>query len=228
MAFADELFDLNRQHLNVSQLFVQESNLRSGKVRLLFVTDETPRELRRLVEFLNEKMADVEVLAVEIKQFVNNDQKVLVPRVIGLTERGRGGKGAELPPRKHIDRTAFLGACTPAIARFFARVLDLAEKRGYLIYWGMVGFSVRVQLADGAGSFVYGFPSGEFQFYFNQLTNFDPETLKKLRKDLLGFGVFRVAGEYTLKAVVDEENTPKMEKVYDFILVRIGEIVKTH
>ena len=52
-----------------------ESNLRSGKVRLLFVTDETPRELRRLVEFLNEKMGDVEVLAVEIKQFVGKAKR---------------------------------------------------------------------------------------------------------------------------------------------------------
>src|SRR4051794_2828967 len=37
-----------------------EANLRAGRVRLVFVADETPRELRRLVEFLNEKMADVE------------------------------------------------------------------------------------------------------------------------------------------------------------------------
>lgn len=203
-----------------------ESNLRSGKVRLLFVTDETPRELRRLVEFLNEKMGDVEVLAVEIKQFVGKGQKALVPRVIGLTERGRGGKGADGSPRRHIDRAAFLSACKPAVARFFARVLDLAEKRGYLIYWGMVGFSVRAQLADDAASFVYGFPNGEFQFFFNQLSDFGQETLEKLRKDLLDFGVFRKAGDYTLKVVVDEENIPKMEKVYDFILDRVGEIVK--
>ena len=42
---------------------VVESNLLNGRVRLIFVADETPRELRRLVEFLNQKMADVEVLA---------------------------------------------------------------------------------------------------------------------------------------------------------------------
>lgn len=56
-----------------------EENLRSGKVRLLFVADSIPAELRRLVEFLNEKMSDVEVLAVEIKQFLGaGEQKVLV------------------------------------------------------------------------------------------------------------------------------------------------------
>ena len=205
-----------------------ESNLRSGKVRLLFVTEETPRELRRLVEFLNEKMADVEVLAVEIKQFVNNDQKILVPRVIGLTEKGRGGTGRDLPPKKHIDRTAFLGACKPAIATFFERVLDLAEKRGHRIYWGTVGFSVKAHLADREPSFVYGYPGGDFQFFFGHLTDLDSEVLKKLRKELLDFGVFREAGEYTVKAKVEEPNIPKMQEVYDFILDRIDEIVETN
>jgi hypothetical protein len=200
-----------------------ESNLRSGKVRLLFVTDETPRELRRLVEFLNEKMADVEVLAVEIKQFVGKGQKVLVPRVIGLTEKIVG------PPPK-TNRTDFLKACNPGIAKFFERVLDLAEERGHRITWGTVRFSVGAQLPDGSAAFVYGYgwSGGEFDFLFSHLSDFGPETLKKLRKELLGFGVFKEAGDQTLKAYVDETNIPKMQEVYDFILDRIDEIVKTH
>ncbi len=210
-----------------------ESNLRSGKVRLLFVTDETPRELRRLVEFLNEKMGDVEVLAVEIKQFVHEDQKVLVPRVIGITEKSREVKGGDKPSPKNTDRTAFLSACKPSIAKFFERVLDLAEKRGHRIYWGTTCFSVGARLTEGSASFLYCYPQGEFDFYFSQLSefldgqlHFDPETLKKLRKELLDFGVFREAGKHTLKADVDERNIPKMEKVYDFILDRVGEILK--
>lgn len=69
-----------------------ERNLREHKVRLIFVTDSTPKELRRLIEFLNEKMMHVEVLAVEIKQIQREDahgRKALVPRVIGLTESAR-------------------------------------------------------------------------------------------------------------------------------------------
>ncbi len=45
-------------------------NLRAGKVRLLFVADEIPAELQRVVEFLNEQMNPAEVLAVEIRQFM--------------------------------------------------------------------------------------------------------------------------------------------------------------
>src|SRR5262245_25634626 len=70
-----------------------ESNLRAGKVRLIFVAYSTSKELRRLVEFLNDKMSDVEVIAVEIKQFLGGDnQKALVSRVVGLTESARVNK----------------------------------------------------------------------------------------------------------------------------------------
>jgi hypothetical protein len=67
-----------------------EQNLRSGRVRLLFVADEIPGELRRVIEFLNERMSPTEVLGIEIKQYVGEgDLKTLVPRVVGQTEQAR-------------------------------------------------------------------------------------------------------------------------------------------
>lgn len=60
-------------------------NLQDRNIRLLFVADEIPTELQRIVEFLNEQMDRTEVLAIEIKQFVGRDQTGLVPRVIGRT-----------------------------------------------------------------------------------------------------------------------------------------------
>jgi hypothetical protein len=67
-----------------------EQNLRSGRVRLTFVSDEIPPELRRVIEFLNERMSPTEVLGVEIKQYIGNgDLKTLVPRIVGQTEEAR-------------------------------------------------------------------------------------------------------------------------------------------
>ncbi len=70
-----------------------KTNLQAGKVRLVFVSDEIPTELRRIVEFLNQQMDPAEVLAVEIKQYVSQDSnlKTLVPRVIGQTAREQPG-----------------------------------------------------------------------------------------------------------------------------------------
>ncbi|WP_035671827.1 hypothetical protein, partial [Bradyrhizobium liaoningense] len=50
------------------------TNLKAKNIRLLFVADVIPMELRRVVEFLNEQMDSVEVLAVELRQFANNDR----------------------------------------------------------------------------------------------------------------------------------------------------------
>ena len=59
------------------------TNLAAKHLRLLFVADDIPDPLARVVEFLNSAMPDVEVLAVEIKQFRGERGQTLVPRVIG-------------------------------------------------------------------------------------------------------------------------------------------------
>jgi hypothetical protein len=73
-----------------------DENLRNGQVRLLFVADRLPPELRRIIEFLNSQMSLTEVLGVEVRQFSggSGDQQLttLVPRVIGQTEAAKEKK----------------------------------------------------------------------------------------------------------------------------------------
>ncbi len=66
---------------------IVSDNLQSGRIRMIFVSDEIPFELRQIVEFLNEQMNPAEVLAVEIRQYVGKNNKTLVPRVIGQTSK---------------------------------------------------------------------------------------------------------------------------------------------
>jgi hypothetical protein len=70
------------------------TNLKEGRIRLIFVADEIPASLQRLVEFLNEQMPRVEVLAVEIRQYRADGSKsgALVPRLIGQTSRAQAAK----------------------------------------------------------------------------------------------------------------------------------------
>jgi hypothetical protein len=74
-------------------------NLKAGRIRCIFLADAIPATLRRLVEFLNEHLDTVEVLAVELPQYASDDGrlKALVPRLVGQTERARAAKTA--PPR---------------------------------------------------------------------------------------------------------------------------------
>src|ERR1700743_416806 len=60
-----------------------DNNLKSGKIRLLLIADIIPKEMQRIIEFLNEQMSPCEILGMEIKQFLGQNLKTLVPRVIG-------------------------------------------------------------------------------------------------------------------------------------------------
>jgi hypothetical protein len=69
-----------------------QTNLQAGRVRLVFVADEIPRELRRIIEFLNVQMSPADVLGVEIRQYVGENLKTLVPRVVGQTAEAQQRK----------------------------------------------------------------------------------------------------------------------------------------
>jgi hypothetical protein len=70
-----------------------KTNLQACRIRMLFVADVIPKELRRIIEFLNQQMDPAEVLGVEIKQYVGEGMKTLVSRVIGQTAEAESKKG---------------------------------------------------------------------------------------------------------------------------------------
>ncbi|HMQ60782.1 MAG TPA: hypothetical protein PKE06_08940 [Flavilitoribacter sp.] len=62
-----------------------DTNLKAGKIRLLIVADIIPKELLRIIEFLNEQMSPAEILGLEVKQYVGESLKTLVPKLVGQT-----------------------------------------------------------------------------------------------------------------------------------------------
>ena len=86
-----------------------KTNLQAGRVRLVFVADEIPAELRRVVEFLNQQMDPAEVLAVEVKQYVGEGAlKALVPRIVGQTAEAQRKKTAGNRVGKQWDEHSFM------------------------------------------------------------------------------------------------------------------------
>jgi len=93
------LSELTGPDISVEEFWqLVKTNLQAKRIRLLFVADVIPIELRRIVEFLNEQMDPAEVLAVELRQFESENLKVLVPTVYGQTQEAaskRGGGGGK-------------------------------------------------------------------------------------------------------------------------------------
>jgi hypothetical protein len=205
-----------------------ETNLKEGKVRLIFVAEETSKELRRLVEFLNDKLRDIEVLAIEIKQFIGDGgRKVLVPRVVGLTEVARERKAVEQRRRRKTNQTDFLAKCSAEVARIIETILDETLARGHEIYWGEQNFSIRARLSDGKlFTFAYAAPDGDFEFYDKDLP-IPRESVAALRKRLMGLGLFTTAGTYTMRTRIDAANFQRVIDAYKFILNEIQQMVRT-
>ena len=141
------------------------TNLDARRMRLLFVADELPDELKRVVEFLNAQMPKIEVLAVEIKQFRGGSAQTLVPRIYGTLATDE----KPLPTRKKKhDLKSFLAVFSDASVRNTAeRILDAAQKAGASIYWGIAGLSVRVYCPawEGQLSVAWLFPPGVKGWY---------------------------------------------------------------
>lgn len=136
-----------------------DTNFRDGRIKMVFVADEVPRELARIVEFLNEQMR-ADVRAVELRWFVGeNGVRTLSPRIIGETERAIASKTAtaSLPP---IDRSTWiverLGEEKISAADAFIRAAEAA--------------GAKVDVTQSQGSlFVQLTPSGEKPVYPFQL-----------------------------------------------------------
>jgi hypothetical protein len=87
-----------------------KTNLQAGRIRMVFLADSIPPELRRVVEFLNEQMDPAEVLAIEVKQFIGEGMKTFVPRVFGQTETARQKKSSGVKDGKQWDESMFMVA----------------------------------------------------------------------------------------------------------------------
>lgn len=114
-----------------------ESNLKSGRVRMVFVSDVIPKELRRIVEFLNEQMRPAEVLAIEVEQFIGADGlRVLAPRVVGATERAAVAKAvhrAKVPISEEQWLSELMAANSEAVATNARRLLDWFRSEGFSV-----------------------------------------------------------------------------------------------
>ena len=117
------------------QLFWEQvdANFAAGRIKLVFVADTIPRELARIVEFLNEQMK-ADVRAVELSWFESESGvTALVPRTIGETARAQNEKAARsaLPS---IKREAWieqrLAPCGTEVVEAAGNFIALVEEAG--------------------------------------------------------------------------------------------------
>jgi hypothetical protein len=119
-----------------------KTNLEADRVRLLFVADSIPTELKRIVEFLNRQMNPAEVLAIELRQYTNGaGTRTIVPMVYGQSQNAVSRKSAG-GQRQTWDRESFLEGLkenkdvTSEQFDFALQILSWMEKNGRRLLFG--------------------------------------------------------------------------------------------
>lgn len=214
------------------------SNLRLGKLRLIFAADEIPESLRRIIEFLNGQMTDTEVLGLEIRQFVSSQKhRTLVPQILGQTTAAVQAKNQNRfawTEESYMERVSRISG--DQIADVCRRLLQEFSRLGCRIYWGrgqkQAGF---VPVYDGKKRHqlcaVYSYEkSTNIEIYFE---HFKPpfDTEEKQRELMRQFN--EIPGihipetklfkrpSFNCSTLINEENFKRYIKIYEDILAEI-------
>jgi hypothetical protein len=137
-----------------------KTNLQAGKIRMLFVADRIPKELKRIVEFLNQQMDPAEILAIEINRYKGEGHTAVVPVLLGNTLESQSRKQGGTRLAKQWDRASFLDEihrkCGDAIRDASLRFIEWTEKNGMRPWWGK---------GSRDGSYIPVFEKGTERYY---------------------------------------------------------------
>lgn len=100
-----------------------KQNLNASRIRMVFLADEIPGELRRIVEFLDEQMSEVDVFAIEVKQFKGEGLTTLVPTLVGRSAKVDQKKRRTSDTKKREMRPEFV-----AIIEEYDRIAESSFK----------------------------------------------------------------------------------------------------
>jgi hypothetical protein len=217
-------------------------NLQAGRVRLVFVADQIPVELQRIVEFLNAQMNPAEVLAVEVRQYAGQALRTLVPRVVGQTAAAQQRKEAPSRSTRTWDEASFLGDLelrqgrdVVAVARALLAWATQAQLR---TVWGRGNqdgsFFPMLDHGGGGGRLfsVWTYGRVEVQFQYLQATPpFESEALRlELRERLNAIpgvvippdGIAR-RPSLPLATLIDAASLARFLQTFDWVLAQVRE-----
>ena len=170
-----------------------ETNLRAGKLRLLFVADHIPKELKAIIEFLNEQFASIEVLGFEIPQFKGGDTITLVPKLIGQTATSRTVKQTRGARRQWNEKSFFeqlISNTNETTVETVREILDWSRRKMKLkIRWGTgienASFVPLMNVGESKKGIMSVYSDGYLEIYFYRLIDCPPFDRREKRMEWL-------------------------------------------
>jgi hypothetical protein len=170
-----------------------KTNLLAGRIRMLFVADRIPAELRRIVEFLNKQMNPAEILALELRQFEGEGVKTIVPTLYGQTEEAQQKKTVQTT--RQWDEASILAEMElrhgSEELRVTHQIIDWIKQKTDRVWYGRgskdgsVGSTVSVNGSQSYPIALYSYYGQvEIRFQYMRKPFDNPASREELRKRL--------------------------------------------
>ena len=176
-----------------------QQNLREGQLRIVFFLEDSPPELRTVVEFLNKQMERSDVLLVEARQYRSESGRIVVPTLFGFTEEARLVKRSvnvvTAASRKRWDEASFFADAHAKLgeqAGILRTLYDQLNFEGFGLEWGTGqkagSFNPKVY-AISPRSLISVNSDGWMTLKLGDLPGACQEKLKSLAEDELGLTI---------------------------------------
>lgn len=205
---------------------IVKTKINEEKFRLLFVSDKNPPELRSIVEFMNRKMPDIEIYAVDVKEFTGDDAiSILVPRVLGVTESTVREKTTVKRKTTIDEYLEKLPKERPnEVREFIEKLFKDAGDRGYLVDPGEARIAIRTKRNRKA--IAWAEPKGPLTIFLQiQDVQFSTEILDQLKGILSDKNVFvsKKGDKYEWKPVA--ENIGPVKNFFNIFMDKIDQVL---
>jgi hypothetical protein len=214
------------------------TNLRAGKIRIIFASDSIPPSLKNIVQFLRNQMKPAVILAVDIPQFISNDHQVVVPKVYGQLIQQTANSGAV--QKRKWNEPDFIAALQNATSEdevmVAKKILKWAQERNLRVWWGegsqMGSFYPLLDYNQGQYQVIAVMTSGKGDFEFGRLKGYtafssDEQRLKFLEmvNAIPGMNIpeKKIAGypSFPLAILKDPQVFEQFIRVLDYFLAQI-------
>jgi len=197
-----------------------QDNLREGQVRLVFFMEESPPELKSVVDFLNKQMERSEVLLVEARQYEHNGTKIVTPILFGFTEEARQVKktvSVTTGQRRKWDKESFFNDARERLKEkevsAIKQIFDKSQELKCELSWGTgkISGSFSAKWPHlGAYSVYSVFSDGSITINYGSFKN-TPE-----QKEFIAFFKEELASNVGFSAPVDYERRYPNYKINDW------------
>ena len=138
-----------KKRLDLKDLDIKEidRNLKKPRLRMIFLADFIPRELRKFIEFINNASRGIDIYAVQLERFLLDDKKIISVNTWGPTEsiiHDKSNLFGILSPEEFINKINNSQTFTPLEKKLFIlrvnAILNIVEERHIPIGWGTKSF----------------------------------------------------------------------------------------